>query len=375
MLYTKSPMKVAVIGGSNSVMRSGYLKYFYECILEKYSINIQLSYFSLGGVTSLFGTIQNYRHRIAENHDVILFEYSINDRSAFIESNYTPKLAGMALEGFIRQAKSMNPHCTIIILIFGTNNAKYYNNCCLISATYESIARRYNIPVINTTEILLATKGIKFIKRLYDREGSVHFSRPEGAKKIGQIIAREIIDNNLFSSQILDSNYKNELYRMYASNLQNLEFVSNLDSQIFSNKLKKDVFKNSLFEETIYTINAGYSLNLQLQGRLCGVVIKSDWYDGLIKIKLGDRVLTTSSFSNYVTQEGKANINLMSLPYTKYMQSTKFSDFTISVCQKYDENYELDFNKTNPKVDPKLWKLSIVGIAYVGKINMANAGT
>ena len=357
--------KVAVIGGSNSVMRNGYLKYFADCILEKSDINIKLSYFSLGGVTNLFGVIQNHRYKIAENHDIILFEYCINDRGAVAQSKYTPRMAGMALEGFIRQAKHMNPFCVIIILIFGTNTTEYYNNCCYTSAVYESIARRYDIPVINTTEILLATKGINFIKSLYEENDAFHFAQPEGVEKIGNIIAQYVLNKNLFNCK---TTINKKYYRTYAYNLQNLKFFDKFNFHF----LKKEVFKNSLFEEKVYTLTAHYSLNLQLKGRLLGILIKSDWYDGLFEIKFGEQVLTTSSFSKHVKQEGKANINLISLPYKKSMQCKNFSDLTISVCQNYGKSYELDAFKTNPQVDPQFWKLSIVGIAYTGEMKISN---
>ena len=162
------PLKVAVIGGSNSVMRDGYTKYLQEYLTNETNDTLELSYFALGAVTSLFGAIQNCRHNISENHDVILFEYCVNDREAFSNGNHTtPRMAGMTLEGFIRQSKSVNPKCIIIIVIFGTNLPRFYNNCCFISAVYESIARRYEIPVINITELMLKRRGFKFIKKLY----------------------------------------------------------------------------------------------------------------------------------------------------------------------------------------------------------------
>ncbi len=360
-------LKVAIVGGSNSVMRRGYTQYLQEYITEHSSKEVKLSYFALGGVTSVFGAIQNSRHSIAKSHDIIFFEYCVNDRSALIDSKYTFRMAGMAVEGFIRQAKLMNPNCIIIILIFGTNLPNYYNNCCQISAMYENIARRYEIPVINITEILLAQKGINFIKKLYKENEPAHYSKPYGTKIVAKVIAEQIKTRNLFSLQPKDIN---KYYRMYPGNLQNLKFFSDLDSIKNQNNIEKSTFKNSLFEEEIYTLKAGSSFNLKFKGRLLGIMLKSDWNDGLFKIKLAEQELITSSFSTWITQEEMSNINLLSLPFKKFMRCDEVSELSISVCQTNQENYELDLFKGIPKVSPTEWKTSIIGIAYIGEINI-----
>ena len=346
-------------------MRDGYTKYLQKYIAEGTGKNVELSYFALGGVPSIFGAIQNCRYNISKNHDIIFFEYCVNDRSAVIDGKYSVRMAGMALEGFIRQAQSMNPNCVIIILIFGTNTPRYYDHCCQISAIYESVARRYDIPVINITEILLATKGIKFLKSLY-KDDPAHYQRPEGTKIIGKVIAEQILVNNWL---IPKSQEINKYYRMYNKNLQDLKFFSDFDSQLNQNNIEKSTFKNRVFEEDIYTIKANSSLNLKFKGRLLGIILKSDWYDGLFKIKLEEQELITSSFSKWIKQEGMHNINLLSLPYQKSISCNEFTELSISVCQNDVENYELDWHKGKPKVSPEEWKTSIVGIAYIGEIN------
>ena len=64
-------------------------------------------------------------------------------------------------------------------------------------------------------------------------------------------------------------------------------------------------------------------------------------------------------------------INLITLPLRRFEPSEDFAPVSISFCQEYLEegNYEIGFNKTVPgKKDPSKWKLSIIGIAYTGKI-------
>ena len=361
------PLKIAIVGGSNSAMRDGYIKYLQECLVRDSKRSLEFSNFAMGGVTSLFGTIQNRRYNIAKTHNVILFEYCVNDRFASVDGKYSARMAGMSLEGFIRQCKSMNPDCIIIILIFGTNLPSYYNHGCVISAIYESVARRYKIPVINVTEILLERAGIKFIKKLYREGDAAHYKRPGGTKIVAELISEQIIKHHLLRPKVREFQ---QHYRMYTGNLQSLQFFTKFDAYSDCNAIKKSVFKNSIFEEVIYTIRGNSSINFNFRGKLLGLMLKSDWYDGLIKITLGEKELITSSFSRFVREEEKCNLNLLSLPYYKSFNTCEFSRLSISVCQNQQTDYELDFCKAKPKVAPKDWKLSLVGIAYTGEINM-----
>ena len=360
-------LRVAIIGGSNSIMRNGYTKYLQKNLIQKTKCNIEFNNFALGGVSSLFGIIQNRRHNIAKTHDVILFEYCVNDRSAISSGKYNPRMVGMALEGFIRQCLAMNPRCVIIILIFGTNQSNYYNHGCLTSAVYESVARRYKIPVINVTEMLLEKTGIQFIKNLYDNDDSAHYKRPGGVRRVAKLIAEQIIEQQLLE---IEERKLSQYHRMYAGNLQNLQSFCNFDAALDSHGIEKSLYKNSFFEEAAYTIRGNYCLNFSLKGKLLGLMLKSDWYDGLIKIILGDRELITSSFSKYVKGESQSNLNLLSLPYFRSFSCKTFTKLSIAVCESQPQEYQLDLCKTQPKLPPQDWKFSIIGIAYTGSLTL-----
>lgn len=94
----------------------------------------------------------------------------------------------------------------------------------------------------------------------------------------------------------------------------------------------------------------------------------SDWYDGFFQIKFGEQSLITSSFSNWVKSKEKVNINLITLPFQKFSFSKEPQPLSISLCPNQPDKFELDFQKIRPKVAPQDWKLSIVGIAYLGEI-------
>ncbi|AFZ37157.1 hypothetical protein Sta7437_3659 [Stanieria cyanosphaera PCC 7437] len=360
-----SPFRISVIGGSNSLMRNGYTKYLSDHLAQAIERPVILNYFALGGVTNLFGAIQNIRNNVPQKSDLILFEYCVNDRKAINQGKYSIKLAGRALEGFIRRSKTINPNCRIIILIFGTNSSDYYDNCCQVSALYEAIAKRYEIPVINISEILLKTEGIKFIKSLYEPKDNAHYSKEKGVQIVSQIITQEIINRSLLSQPIRKLE---DCYRIYANNLQYLKFTRKFQPQSLCGNYEQSVFKNSLFNESIYTLKQGSTLRLNLKGQLLGLIIKSDWYDGFFQVKFGEQSLVTSSFSEWVQSPESANLNLITLPYQKFSFSKEPQSLSISVCPNPPEKFELDWHKVLPQVSPANWKLSIAGIAYLGEI-------
>ncbi|BAU66478.1 hypothetical protein STA3757_38830 [Stanieria sp. NIES-3757] len=360
-----SPLRISIIGGSNSLMRNGYTKYLSENLSHAIERPVNLNYFALGGVTNLFGAIQNIRNNAPQKSDLILFEYCVNDRKAISQGKYSIKLAGRTLEGFIRRTKTINPNCRIIILIFGTNSSEYYDNCCQVSALYEAIAKRYDIPVINISEILLKTQGIKFIKSLYEPKDNAHYSRAKGVQIVSQIITQEIINRNLLAQP---TRKLEDCYRIYANNLQYLKFTRKFDEQSLQGDYERSVFKNSLFDESIYTLKQGSTLNLNLKGQLLGLIIKSDWYDGFFQVKFGEQSIVTSSFSEWVQSPESANLNLITLPYQKFSFSKEPQPLSISVCPNPPDKFELDWHKMLPQVSSSEWKLNIAGIAYLGEI-------
>lgn len=135
-------------------------------------------------------------------------------------------------------------------------------------------------------------------------------------------------------------------------------------------KAKLSVYRNSVFREKNYTIYPGISFNFLLTGKLIAIFIKSDLSDGFFEISFNDKNFVFSSYSSWVDRIKPQNvISLISLPALKFTEFLEPTQICLSVCQKYPEQFELDIFKTLPlKTDPRQWKLSIIGVAYLGMI-------
>lgn len=374
-------LNISIVGGSNSVIRKGYSKYLNSYIGKASSYNTSLKYYSLGGVSNIFGTIQQERHDIAAHSDIIFFEYCVNDRHAIDVDHLSLDAAGKSLEGFIRKVQKSNPKCLIVILIFGINLEDFYQNHCYLSELYESVGKHYNLPVINVTKLLSQSLDLDYVRSLYNDKDHAHYTRPEGVQVIAQIIAKELAKTIQLKSLGQEQELKakqltaNPVKPMYTYNLENLAFIEKFDDGNYFQKAPKvSVYQNTVFKEKHYTITQDNSMEFLLKGKLLAVFIKSDLNDGLVKIEFDHQSVITSSYSSWVNKIKPQNvINLISSPLRRFNESENFVPVSISVCSDYPKKFGIGYEKAVPiKSDPNKWKLSIIGIAYIGEIKPHN---
>lgn len=371
----KSILRISIVGGSNSVMRRGYAKYLKSYLSQITATTTSLKYYSLGGVPSIYGLIQQDRHNIAAKSDIIFFEYRGNDRYSIDDQQYSLELSAKSVEGFIRKVQKSNPDCIIVLIIFGTNLAEFYHSYCPVVELYESIGQEYNLPVINLTKVLSKDNGIEFVKSLYDQKDHAHYTRPHGVQIVSQAIVDELKELEIIN-QIKSPTKKILTSRrlpIYADNFKDLRFFSSLETgKYFLQKPKISVYQNTVFKEKNYTIYQGNTLNFYLKGKLMAFLIKSDLNDGFVKIIFGNQEIITSSYNSWVNKIKPQNvINLIGLPLRRFEASTDFEKVSLSVCSKYPDKFELDYNKiVPPKKDPNKWKVSLIGIAYIGELKL-----
>jgi len=328
-------LNISIVGGSNSVMRRGYGKY------------------------------------------IIFFEYCVNDRHAIEVNHFSLDAAGKSLEGFIRKVQKSNPKCLIVILIFGINLEDFYQNHCYLSELYESIGNHYNLPIVNVTKLLGQSLGMDYVRSLYNEKDHAHYTRPEGVQIIAQTIVKELTKTVPLQSFSKKQKSKRNLPKahsiepIYTDNFENLAFIEKFDEgNYFRREPKVSVYQNTVFREKHYTITHENSLDFLLKGKLLAIFVKSDLSDGLIKVEFNQQNVITSSYSSWVHKIKPQNVlNLISSPLRQFNKSEDFSPVSISVCSDYPEKFEIGYEKAAPsKSEPSKWKLSIIGIAYIGEI-------
>jgi hypothetical protein len=380
-LQNKKTLRIAILGSSNSVMRTGYAKYLDTHINKLLARPTILNYYSLGGVHSIYGLIQEDRHQISSKNDIIFFEFCVTDRYVIEEKFYSLELAGKTLEGFIRKAQKSNPKCLIVILIF-SHLDYFYDKSCNLTTIYESIANKYNLPVINVTRSLRQMQDIEHIEMLYEKIDPAHYIRPHGVKVVAEIIVSELIRigtiQNLKLGRLLHQPLKQPIY---SDNFGKLTFFDRFEDNNFFGleKPKIEVYQNSIFQEKYFPISQGNSLNFLLKGRLVAILVKADLDHGFIKIEFGNQSISTSTYASWLNSIKPRNaITLVTLPLIRFSEFSDFTSVSISNCVEHPQDFELEYFKILPtQPDPRKWKLNIIGVAYIGelKVNRSQSNT
>jgi hypothetical protein len=200
-----------------------------------------------------------------------------------------------------------------------------------------------------------------------------HYTRPEGVQVIAQTIVNELNKIGIIKNLKSRSNqYQTiDIKPIYPDNFENLAFFDRFENgKFFSQPPKISIYQNTVFREKNFTIYQGNSLDFLLKGSLMAIFIKSDLNDGFINIEFDGQKIITSSYSEWVNKIKPQNvINLITLPLRRFAASSDFAPVSISLCPEYPQDFELDFVKVVPtQFEPQKWKLSIIGIAYIGEL-------
>jgi hypothetical protein len=365
-------LRIAIVGGSNSVMRMGYVNHLNRLIGKATDRLTQLNYYSLGGTHSVYGLIQADRQAIAINNDVIFFEYSVNDRYAIEQGSYSLDLAGKVLEGFIRKVRDSNPNCLIVILLF-RHLDHFYDDHCQLDDLFGAIAQKYNLPVVDVTASLRQSPDLSQVKALYEESDPSHYSRPQGVETVAQIIADQLNEMGVMQDLRLGKPWVSpqNLPPIYPDNFQGLAFFDRFDQgKFFAEKLDASIYQNSIFREKYFPISQDNALRFLLKGRLLAVFVKADLDHGFIQIEFDNDCIITSTYASWLNPVKPRNaITLVTLPSVCFSESLDFVPVSISNCSEQPQSFELEYHKILPRQqDPRKWKLNIIGIAYIGEL-------
>jgi hypothetical protein len=365
-------LRIAIVGGSNSVMRMGYVNHLNRLIGKATDRLTQLNYYALGGTHSVYGLIQADRQAIAINNDVIFFEYSVNDRYAIEQGSYSLDLAGKVLEGFIRKVRDANPNCLIVILLF-RHLDHFYDDNCQLDDLFGAIAQKYNLPVVDVTALLRKSPDLSQVKALYEESDPSHYSRPQGVSTVAQIIADQLNQMGVMQDLRLGRPLarSQNLPPIYPDHFQGLTFFDRFDQGKFSaQNLDASIYQNSIFREKYFPISQDNALKFLLKGRLLAVFVKADLDHGFIQIEFDNDCIITSTYASWLNPVKPRNaITLVTLPSVCFSESLDFVPVSISNCSEQPQSFELEYHKILPRQqDPRKWKLNIIGIAYIGEL-------
>lgn len=155
------PLRIAYIGGSNTVMKEGWRPRLHEWFNQTYPqsgghTEINLSIGAIGTLAASFLIPENLR---GQKPDLAVVEYSINDFNWMSwEGGYfgnelqTALTTSSSVEGLVRMIKWENPSCDVIFLHMPMRGQLLGNYKFVTDpiAEYEKLAGYYRIPSIFT---------------------------------------------------------------------------------------------------------------------------------------------------------------------------------------------------------------------------------
>lgn len=248
-------MKIAIIGGSNTVMRPGYASQLIGSG-QRLGLEIEVAAnFAVGNTTSAAGLMQLKASQCLELCDVLLIEYALNDSSAFGETRLQIERWARMYESIIRYAFAVNPKIKILSAIFVQKNGAHRAALPSLHAGIYYLTEWYQIDKVDINVELMR----RFGRNIYDVAGiyadAAHYSRPIITQLISEIIAYKLlnlterfdaippaVDPRHFAEAVLvdvvahapsaEKKYNNSRFSLNAIDLASADLRFKLDGQI-----------------------------------------------------------------------------------------------------------------------------------------------
>ncbi|PIV80698.1 hypothetical protein COW53_08310 [bacterium CG17_big_fil_post_rev_8_21_14_2_50_64_8] len=109
----RTVMKIAIIGTSNAIMRDGWVAHLRERLPEGWT----LDNLSIGGSASLHGSFTATRSSVAENYDLALIDFAINDQQMIDILDMSPEYVAGSFSALLRCFAAPGGRCAPIVLI------------------------------------------------------------------------------------------------------------------------------------------------------------------------------------------------------------------------------------------------------------------
>tara|TARA_B100001063_G_C16686348_1_gene514557 strand:+ start:48 stop:1070 length:1023 start_codon:yes stop_codon:yes gene_type:complete len=247
-------MKIAIIGGSNSVLNHSYTNK-----LKQNDYNIKN--YGIGATNSIYGIIQLIKNDIINQYDLIIYEYFVNDNNHFFQNVNNVDRVEKTLIEITNMCINSNTKL-LFIYIYNKDDkiSNRYSNSPMY-LLYKNFSKNYNITTIDTFELLYSKFQEKWEKYYHDQthlsdEGmNVLYYEIKDKLKI-TTVPKVISDNNYNGFKLLKlisiSKYYNTIN--YTNSLINVDYLEILDEI----KIKFNKKTTILAIEYLCDIDSGY---------------------------------------------------------------------------------------------------------------------
>jgi hypothetical protein len=282
--------RVLLIGGSNSIFRSGYVGRMTGAMKAADGRGIELHDMAVGGAYSPIAFAQFARFTAWDSLDCVILEYALNDERLVAGGPEFLTYWRRTYEGVMRQVVERAPRARLLNIVLeggGTSTAFAEGRPRPLFETVEALSRRYGAAVFDATRYLVETCGMTPDALAGSYKDSRHYDEAAAAL-IGQgaaaALAAVLRDAPLAPASPLDPEHFGRTRYLPAEAL-----AYSGPSPI------PDRLVNSRTDVSVLRLHAGTSFVLPETDRFVGLLYAAEAASPFIDMTIGgERLITTT---------------------------------------------------------------------------------
>lgn len=359
-------MKITVIGGSNSLLKTGYVPVVVNTLERKIGEVVELNNLAIGNTFSHFGFWQIITKKNHFDSDVIIIEYALNDQE-LSASRLFNQWANI-YEGIVAKLREDNPRAQIIAPLFMTRKAVQKPKITTFLSGVALINLRYDVESIDVTQLLYSLGGAQY----WDAPKDWYKDGPHYNKNIQAIIGKEVADRIQSGS---GRSFSREYFPISSDFLINPKSaaVEGHLKEIFHRAGSVVTYKNSLVEERASIFTNESPLRFSVKGKLLALIVISTKDDGVVKINFNNEI-AFASLRRKIFDSDSAKFLLNILVPDQYFKhetppSVDFQDYSFSLVEDIKDIHDKIVCRGSARIpDDGIHSLSVVDILYVGEL-------
>lgn len=277
--------KIAIVGGSNSIMLKGWAHAFQASMHRVFKISV--NNYGLGGISSLYGLTIIKERQLFDQYDLLIFEYTLNDIYFNSINGYSEALIKSMVNELGNAVSKTN--CKLLICEFVPLSElnKKLNNESIVANIYKNIACQNQINYFSSTEFISSLNYSKAsIDQLYNDE--MHFTSKFSHRISNKLI--EIVNTCNLSKTIIPSRIP--LKKKSNFTLAGIKLVKPNQLKIIGNST--EIYRETKIIKSVFVkLDKQGALEFHLKpGQiLLGVMINSSISTGYIKVYFGKQLI------------------------------------------------------------------------------------
>lgn len=273
-------LKLCVIGGSNSLMSSGYTPPLVALLERNTGRRVELRNLAIGGTTCQFGLWHTVTKKSHIGADIIIVEYALND--AILARFAINQQWAKAYEGLLARLRKDNPTAQILSPLLFTQNNTGRIQLTGIAAGVAMINMRYGVATIDVTQRLAAKVPVNFWNSHND-----WFRDPSHYNKFLQVMIAEMVADGIIKGdgRAADGHFV-PVVPGHFINAQSAVAAGKFAAMVPPSTEFRE-FSNSLTSMRAAMLQEGGALKFKIQGTVIAVIVASTRADGVVCIQFG----------------------------------------------------------------------------------------